>query len=277
MPLSPSRATGPPSSETIASSLVASVPYQIVNTTLRPSGRAIGQRWSSSPLAESGRVNWASSPPATLTLASPCTLSVAPTTSSSVVVQSAPLAAAARRRWSPARCRRAGPSSPSRPPRTRATVRRARTAPERRPGCPGSGGPRAGRSGAGTATCFRPGGTEYTRCHRRARSRRPGEVVAHLGAVGAGEAGIGRRRQPARAARASSFAAPKPSAAAATAAMPSATRAPAARRGPRGCAASRRSAPRRSGRASMRRPDEPAPRRTRRRWRTGRPAASRAP
>ena len=77
--------------QVIASFDVARVPYQSTNTMFRPSGRAMGQRWSVSPLDESGRVNCSSSPPATLTCERPWVVLVEPTTSSPVVVQSAPL------------------------------------------------------------------------------------------------------------------------------------------------------------------------------------------
>ena len=85
--------TVPSSSEAIASLDRTSAPDQIVKTTLWPSGRAIGQSCSTSPLAESGRVNWVSSPPATLTLERPARAPVAPVMSSPFVLQSAPLSA----------------------------------------------------------------------------------------------------------------------------------------------------------------------------------------
>ena len=53
----------------------------------------MGQTWSISPRLESGTVNGVRSPPATFTRESPCAVVLAPTTSSSLVVQSAPLLA----------------------------------------------------------------------------------------------------------------------------------------------------------------------------------------
>ena len=94
MALIPSGVTLPPSRDTIASSDVGRAPCQITNTTALPSGVPIGQTWSISPRVESGTVNGVRSPPATLTRERPCAVVLAPITSSSLVVQSAPLLAA---------------------------------------------------------------------------------------------------------------------------------------------------------------------------------------
>ena len=267
------RETRPSSSDVIPSCAVASAPDQIVNTMVRPSGRAMGQRWSSSPFAESGRVNCASSPPAMLTCDRPCTFPVEPTISSLVVVQSAPLSAP------PVRDRhRRAPVEPDLlllavRPRTRATGRRARRAAASRWPCPEWGGPRSGRSAWHTGSGWRPAAPpRRPGCRHPARSRPatgncppPGRCRCRRRGTGPrrGAGAVARRECRAANASATTATTPRPTT---IGSVSLARRPPARRRRPPGAAA--------RPRPFLRTPDSPAPRRTAPPWRSGRPAAS---